>query len=200
MNVKIGESPEATIAVNDRGMIVAWNHAAERLFERSAADAIGAPCHQLMHGYTSAGAPICAPDCAVIAICRRGDAPRTFEMILHRPDGSTLRTDVTSATLHEGGETIAIHIFTPNLAAAASYDNPVRKTLQEGIRSKLTPRELETLRLLGEGLGTQEIATRLHLTRATVRNHIYSLLPKLGVHTRVEAVVLALNAGLVQMH
>lgn len=200
MNLQLGDSPEATIAVNNDGIILAWNHAAERLFDRSAAQAIGAPCHEIMHGFSPAGEPICAPDCAIVAICKRGDAPRTFEMDVHRRDGTHVRTDVTSVTLREGDEMIAIHIFVPKLAATNGVAKPRNAAQHAELIRKLTPREREVLTLLGEGLGTEEIAVRTHISRATVRNHIYSLLPKLGVHSRVEAVVLALNAGLMQMH
>jgi DNA-binding NarL/FixJ family response regulator len=57
----------------------------------------------------------------------------------------------------------------------------------------LTPREREVLQLLTEGLDGAAIADRLYLSQATVRNHIQHILAKLGVHSRVEAVALALR-------
>jgi DNA-binding NarL/FixJ family response regulator len=51
----------------------------------------------------------------------------------------------------------------------------------------LTARELEILALLEEGLTNQQIASRLSLTVHTVKNHVHSLLAKLGVGSRVEA-------------
>lgn len=52
----------------------------------------------------------------------------------------------------------------------------------------LTARELEVLRALAEGLSTSRIASLLGVAPATVRSHVKSLLSKLGVHSRVEAV------------
>jgi len=55
----------------------------------------------------------------------------------------------------------------------------------------LTPRQTEVLRLLEQGRSTRQIAGELHLTTATVRNHVRNLLQTLGVHSRIEAVAVA---------
>lgn len=59
----------------------------------------------------------------------------------------------------------------------------------------LTPRELEVLYLVAEGLGTTEIARRLYITRKTVATHIERIFRKLGVHNRTQAVSLAYRHG-----
>jgi DNA-binding NarL/FixJ family response regulator len=64
------------------------------------------------------------------------------------------------------------------------------------LRPELTPRQLETLRLLGEGLETKQIAERLGVADETARNHIRALLRALGVHSRLEAVVAGRRLGL----
>jgi DNA-binding NarL/FixJ family response regulator len=61
----------------------------------------------------------------------------------------------------------------------------------------LTPRELEVLRLVAEGLPNKTIARRLDISEHTVKFHINSLLGKLGVSSRTEAVVRATRLGLV---
>lgn len=53
--------------------------------------------------------------------------------------------------------------------------------------NSLTAREREILLLIQEGLSNQQIATRLHVTIHTVKNHVHSLLTKLGVVSRAEA-------------
>ncbi|EGX56660.1 two component system response regulator [Streptomyces zinciresistens K42] len=60
----------------------------------------------------------------------------------------------------------------------------------------LTPAERDVLRLLGTGLSNAEIAARLHLSSGTVKAHISSILTRTGCTNRVQAAVLAQEAGL----
>jgi DNA-binding NarL/FixJ family response regulator len=61
----------------------------------------------------------------------------------------------------------------------------------------LTGRELEILRLLAEGLGQNEIATGLSISPKTVATHVEHILPKLGVHSRAQAIAAAYRERLI---
>lgn len=64
------------------------------------------------------------------------------------------------------------------------------------ITSKLTSREVEILTLLSRGLSNEDIAKQLFLSEGTVRNHISSIVVKLGVSDRTQAALIAVQHGL----
>ena len=72
---------------------------------------------------------------------------------------------------------------------------PGRPRVKPG-KVELTPRQREVLGYLAMGASTADIASSLQLSKETVRNHIRQLLRALGVHSRLEAVALAHNQGL----
>jgi DNA-binding NarL/FixJ family response regulator len=65
------------------------------------------------------------------------------------------------------------------------------------LASQLTPRELEVLAMLVEGLTGPEMAARLGVSPNTIRTHVQSILTKLQVHSRLEAAAFAVRHGLV---
>lgn len=211
MSVHLGASAEATFAVNDRGVIVAWNAAAEALLGYTAQDAVGKQCHELMHGVKPSGAPLCTADCSVVEFCKHGTSARRFEMLVPRAGGGEVFVDVVTVTIYEDDEPIAIHVL--NEAPSQRVMDIMARQIERRMpahsangngnghagagQESLTPREITVLSLLAEGMRTEDMAQHLSLSRATVRNHVQNIIVKLGVHSRVEAVVAAIQRGLV---
>ncbi len=74
---------------------------------------------------------------------------------------------------------------------------PRRHSALRGQLVELTERELELLALLARGLSNVELAERVGLTEATVKSHLSNMFGKLGLKSRIQAVVLAYESGLV---
>lgn len=80
----------------------------------------------------------------------------------------------------------------------ALWNGKVTPTERQGI-SELTSRELEVLQALADGLSTAEVATTLFLSRRTVQGHVQSILTKLQVRSKLEAVLFGLRHGVVRL-
>jgi len=116
-----------------------------------------------------------------------------------------LLKDVEPAALIDGirtiirGDALVASAVTRSLIdyALQQPDQPVG-TVDPEVLDTLTAREREVLSLLARGLSNAEVATALYLGETTVKSHVSNLLAKLHLRSRVQAVVLAYEAGLVQ--
>jgi NarL family two-component system response regulator YdfI len=86
--------------------------------------------------------------------------------------------------------------------ASAAVTAPTSSTSSEESLlevESLTPREVEVLGMLAEGLGNKEIASRLRISEHTVKFHVSSIFAKLGVSSRTEAVTQGIRRGLIML-
>lgn len=77
-----------------------------------------------------------------------------------------------------------------HLETRRENDSALRARIQ-----RLTPRQVEILQLMADGLGAVEIAEQLGISRHTLRTHIQNILTKLGVHSKLQALAHAIRFG-----
>jgi len=103
-------------------------------------------------------------------------------------DGRRLEVDISSTQLLQQGSIVGVF----GLADPTGEPPPAQKSSVE-----LTPRQLDVLRYIASGHSTENIAKTLGISTETVRNHVRGLMGRLGVHTRLEAVIRGHELGLV---
>ena len=206
---------DPAFVVDCQGLIVAWNHAAETMFAIPASEAIGRPCGEIVQGSDECG-PVCSRDCTVRQALGHRHPISNFDLQIQAANGKQWCN--TSTLIVENGSStnpFAVHImrqidfrkrmeilvrdFVVNNTNVPASDAValMSSTRSAASEAELTDRELEILRLLGKGTTTVGVANLLHISRATVNNHIQHILRKLDAHTRLEAIRRAEHAGLI---
>ena len=193
----------ASWIVDPRGRISFMNERARELLGVHAP--LGVPCHELVRTRDEAGFAFCAEDCPLRRERRAGArlAPRVVELECG-PEGSLRRRVLflsfalaSTEGRDIGGESVlhcVVEVERCGLAldylrrvASRSTDATTNESTSARFET-LTRREVEILGLLARDLDTYDICRRLHISHATVRNHVQHILEKLGVHTTQEAV------------
>jgi len=87
----------------------------------------------------------------------------------------------------------------PTIAEKVMHQFSAQPGTQAPLADDLTPREMEVLKLIADGLSNKEIAEKLVLSEKTVKNHINNIFSKLHVYDRSQAILYAIRRGLVKI-
>jgi len=157
-----------------------------------------------MDGVEATRRLVAAGNTARILILTTYDADEyVFEALRAGASGFLLK-DMRPADLVEAirviarGEALLAPTVTRRLLDRFAHALPRSQATAAPVLASLTDREAEVLALMATGLSNLELAERLYLTEATIKTHVSSILRKLGLRDRVQAVVVAYQAGLVQ--
>jgi PAS domain S-box-containing protein len=205
---RISRSGEAVFAVDGSNRIILWNKPCEELLGRPARQVLGKRCFEVLCGRDANGNLYCHEGCPVAyqARERRSDPVHRFELNVETGDGRRRRlsTALFAIPSYHRALTTVVHVLRPAGARAEANAEPgegaeplAPLASAEGEAVALTVREKEILHHLGQGLTTQAIAGTLSIAPVTVRNHVQSILQKLRVHSKLEAVVAAHRGRLI---
>jgi len=120
-------------------------------------------------------------DTQAIALIRRAGA------------GAMLQSDASPEQIVQAIKSVAADLMVFDRALGAPNSD------EQLLADQLTPRELEVLQLLADGLGNKEIALKLNISEHTIKFHTRSILGKLGATSRTEAVTRGLRSGLIEL-
>ena len=202
-------SPDPVFVTDRHNRIVFWNQSAERILGFSSNEVVGKPCAARLEGCDAYGNRYCSESCPVTGMAARHETVNHFGLRLKARDGNVVAVDVTILNLGAPapGEFFLAHILRTErielpALQASDVDLPppsayVSSRESPDIRARrLSGREVEVLGMLAAGRSTPEIATALHISNLTARNHIQNILHKLEVHSKSEAVAFAFQKRL----
>lgn len=178
LKVLVETSPAAIVAVDERGTIELANRAAADLLDPRSEHVVGSPIAAFLPDLHHAIRWEEAPQFRASMQCRA-----------HRSDGETFMADVWFSTYTEAGahKLAAIITDATENSAVENHSPAERET------TPLNHREIEVVRLLVQGLGNKEIATRMSMSESTVKNTLQQLFAKTGVRTRSQLVRVAME-------
>jgi len=135
------------------------------------------------------------PDTAVLFLSADDSDGAVFAAVKSGASGYLLKTEAGTELLRAvhraaDGEMLMPAWQLARLIAERKHDGPSPP------ESDLTPRQMEVLRMMAEGLGTKAIAEHLNLKPSTAAWHVQTILEKLDAHSRLEAVAHATQRGL----
>jgi DNA-binding NarL/FixJ family response regulator len=146
-----------------------------------------------------------APSAKIVMLTISDEEEDLFEAIRAGASGYLLKdipydevADVVRAV--HGGQSLinpsmAAKLLT-EFAALAKRDGEERA--EQVPAPKLTDREMEVLRLVARGMNNRDIAKELFISENTVKNHVRNILEKLQIHSRMEAVMIAVREKLIE--
>ncbi|WP_370290402.1 response regulator [Nocardioides sp.] len=142
------------------------------------------------------------PTAKIIMLTMSDDEADLYEAVKSGASGYLLK-DSSIEEVAQGIRVVADgqSLISPSMAAKLidEFKTMSRPERTPGPALKLTERELEVLRLVARGLSNRDVAGHLAISENTVKNHVRNILEKLQLHSRMEAVMYAVRAKLVEL-
>jgi DNA-binding NarL/FixJ family response regulator len=152
------------------------------------------------------GRPFCGRNCPVPKTAAAQPAIDDFDLMVRHADGGHLLVNIGASYIPpelraQAGEVAVLfglrqvhpQRLLRRMATAPRETGMAADRSAAGRRYRLTSREQEVLRLAASGMKTGQIAGRLSVSTQTVRTHFKNIYPKLGVNSRIEAVIYAIR-------
>ena len=200
---------DAVFGTNADGHIRYLNRTCEKLLRISLSDMKGRKCADLLCGHDLQGNKVCGDHCTIPkTIGDKNQAVRDYDLMVKRADGDSILVNIginyIPANCRGKDDDITAFFSLRRINCQRLLQRMHNESSRMAARNrefgnfKLTSREAEILGLAANGLKASQIAQRLSISKVTVGNHFKNIYPKIGVHSRVEAVSFALRNNLIQ--
>jgi PAS domain S-box-containing protein len=214
----LASTSDGAFVVGKDMRILFWNQSAQKILGYASEDVIGRRCHEVLNGNDDKNGGGGRCHCHVTTTLFKEVSAPNFDVCVRTKSGQVRWINVSTlvCTNYDNGATpVIVHLFRDNtqnkqneqfvqqvlsaakcLQANLSTHHP-RPSVGPAFAKDLTDREREILGLLAKGLSTRDITQSLSISLSTTRNHIQNILRKLDARSRLEAVVYALEYGLI---
>jgi DNA-binding NarL/FixJ family response regulator len=138
----------------------------------------------------------------VVLLAGSGHAPAASGRLLRAGARAILPRDATAADIAAAIEAVlaGLIVLHPSTApVSVTRATAARRARDEAGTDPLTPRELEILAMMAEGMSNRALAQRLGISTHTVKFHIASILDKLNARSRTDAVIIGMRLGLLMV-
>jgi len=198
-------STDAVFGIDAAGIIRYTNSACERLLGYPAEHLRGSRCACVLCGTDINGQIFCGPDCPIPKTVNGQPGICDFDLMVRRADGGYVLVNIGASYIPrpQQANNFDVAVFfnmrqvkPQRMLQRLAMAQPEGLVQGSGGYGRLTAREKEVLTLASQGMTTQQIASELFLSTQTVRTHFKNIYPKLGVNSRSEAIVYAMQHGL----
>ena len=197
------QSTDAVFGIDGNGVIRFANRSFQQLMGYSDKQLCGSQCADILCGTELCGQAFCGPHCPIPKTVEGQPAISDFDLVVRRADGDSLLVNIgagyISPRLRENNDQIEVFFSMRQVHPRRMIERmamaPIEKrTRQDSIGyNQLSAREKQVLGLTAEGMTTRQIASHLSISTLTVRTHFKNIYPKLGVNSRTEAVIVAMQ-------
>ncbi len=203
------ETADGMFAVDSEQRIVYWSDSTERILGHASEQVIGKKCFDVLGGRDSRNFRFCRHDCPVLVSARRGRTTADYDVLCSTSSGEGKWLNVSVMVPKGNHWPFKLLHLVRDVTARRRTEESARKAsaairqLIDDVKEsenavpnptpmpKLSRRELDVLRLLATGLTTGQISEALGIRPITARNHITRVITRLGVESRLQAVVYA---------
>jgi PAS domain S-box-containing protein len=202
----LGATADAGFVIDAEGRVVLWNRAAESMLGYTVREAVGRRCCDLLMGDDENGNRLGCRGCHIVDLVKVRTSVHSFDMRTRTKTGSAIWVNVSTLRVSsDGAGDGTVHLLrdvttTREILALIRERLAIPAALLPAApdgTGVLTRRELEILHTIATGVSTKDAAERLHVSPATIRNHVQNILGKLGAHSRLEAVAYATRSRLI---
>lgn len=199
-------STDAVFGIDAAGVIRFTNHSFERLMGYSAEQLCGSQCADIMCGTNVCGQAFCGPRCPIPKTVTGQPTISDFDLVVKRADGDSVLVNIgasyISPQLRDSSAQVDVFFSMRQVNPRRMIERMAMTPLEKPVKhspngyDQLSTREKQVLGLLARGMTTSQVASHLSISTQTVRTHFKNIYPKLGVNSRTEAVIYAMQHGL----